>query len=157
MRRRYCLPASVVRASSLSKHHRRLGSMGKTIRRLSDAREASVRPMYVSVSFLFIAYFLSLFWLCWCTFLRFPFMFIVFFFLFGLLLSFLSLLVPPFPFKNVLHSTLVPSLAIVPPFPQQFLTFWRLFEFRSFILSDSPLCYQIRHDLLALQTNLPVC
>ena len=54
------LPASVG-ASSVGKHHRRLGSMGKTKRRLSDAREASVRPMYVSISFLFFACFLSLF------------------------------------------------------------------------------------------------
>jgi len=38
------LPTSVG-ASSMAKHHRRLGSMGKTKRRLSDAREASVRPM----------------------------------------------------------------------------------------------------------------
>jgi len=35
--------------------------MGKMKRRLSDAREASVRPMYVSVSFLFIACFLYFF------------------------------------------------------------------------------------------------
>ncbi|KIM43519.1 hypothetical protein M413DRAFT_382763 [Hebeloma cylindrosporum] len=43
-------------ASSVGKHHRRLGSM-KTKRRLSDAREASVRPMYV---FSFFSFFLSL-------------------------------------------------------------------------------------------------
>jgi hypothetical protein len=41
-----------VGATSVGKHHRRLGSMVKTKRRLSGAREASVRPMYVSVSFL---------------------------------------------------------------------------------------------------------
>ena len=32
-------------------HHRRLGFKGKPKRRLSDARQASVHPMYVSVSF----------------------------------------------------------------------------------------------------------
>jgi hypothetical protein len=52
------LPTSVG-ASSVGKHHRSLGSMGTMKRKLSDAREASVRPMYVPVSFLFIAYFLS--------------------------------------------------------------------------------------------------
>lgn len=49
------LPSSVG-TSSVGKHHRRLGSMGKTKRRLSDAREASVRPMYVFLSFPFLAF-----------------------------------------------------------------------------------------------------
>jgi hypothetical protein len=117
--------------SAVGKHHRRLGSMGKTKRRLSDAREASVRPMYVSLSLLFFACFLSLlpffFLLCWCIFPGFPFLFLVFFFTLdclSLVLSFLSLLVPPLPFKNVFRFTVVlrfyPRLHLS---PQQCLAF----------------------------------
>ena len=34
-------------STTTPKHHRRLGSTGKTRRRLSDAREACTRPLYV--------------------------------------------------------------------------------------------------------------
>ena len=43
------LPTTVW-TSSVGKHHFRLCSMGKTKRRLSDTREASVHPMYVFFS-----------------------------------------------------------------------------------------------------------
>ena len=49
------LPTSIG-ASSVGKHHCRLGSMGK-IKRMPERR---LRPLYVSVSLLFIAFFLSL-------------------------------------------------------------------------------------------------
>jgi hypothetical protein len=139
--------------------------MGKTIRRLSDAREASVCLVYVPVSLLTFFLSLSLFLVVLVHISSLSVhVYSRFFFpldCFSLVLSFFSLLVPPFPFKNVLHSTLVAHpfshLPLSPPFSRQYLTFWCLFDFRSFILSDSPLCYQIRHDLLALQTNLSVC
>jgi hypothetical protein len=96
-------------------------------------REASVRPMYVSVSFLFIACFLSL-----STFLV-MLMHVsslsvhgyVLSFSFGLLLSFLflvcffpclflSLFAPPSPFKNVLCSTVVLRISIRSPLSSTF-------------------------------------
>jgi hypothetical protein len=90
--------------------------MGKMKRRLSDVREASVRPMYVSVSFLFIACLLSLstFFLVMLVhvsslsvhgYILFFFLWIAFVLFFPCL--FLSLFAPPSPFKNVLCSTVV--------------------------------------------------
>ena len=85
--------------------------MGKTKRRLNEAREASVRPMYVSVSFL--ACFLSLS----------PF------------LSSISLLVLPAPFENVLSSAPVlrvstrsPLSSTSPPTIFGFLSFFFFFQ-----------------------------
>ena len=58
-----------VGGSSVAKHHRRLGFMGKMKRGL---RDASLRPMYVSVSFFGLLAFSS-FGMCWCMFLGFYF------------------------------------------------------------------------------------
>jgi hypothetical protein len=75
------LPASIG-VSSVGKHDCRLSSMEKTKRRLNDATEASVRPMYVSVSFLCLLSFpLSFFCVCCCMYIGFPFLFLVFLFL----------------------------------------------------------------------------
>ena len=57
------LPTSVG-ASSVGEHHLRLSSLGKTTRRLNDAREASVHPMYVSVSVSLLAFLTFLLFLC---------------------------------------------------------------------------------------------
>jgi len=80
--------------------------MVKTKRRLSDAREASLRPMYVSVSFLCFAFFLVDFsWLSVSV----PSLLDCL----SLVLSSLSLLVAPSPFKNVLRSTPVLRVSIL--------------------------------------------
>jgi hypothetical protein len=60
--------------------------MRKTKRRLSDAREAFVRPMYVSISLILFLSLSFFFFVCWCMFLGFPFLFLVLF-SFGLPLS----------------------------------------------------------------------
>jgi len=137
------IPPTNAAASSVSQHRRRLGSMGKTKRRPSGAREASASDVRFCF-FLFFASFLYLsllfgvcvFCVCWCIFLGFPFRFPVFVF-FGfpfpcLILSFLArfVLVPALPLKNVLRSTFGLPVSIFsplsPPFPPTmfgFLTF----------------------------------
>jgi len=140
-----------VGATSVGKHHRRLGFMVKTKRRLSDMREASVRPMYVSVvyvsvSFLVLPCFLSHFLLFFerrCMFLGFPFLFLVFV-LFGLrcpcfILAFLtySCIAIQECLALCSCSPCFYLLAIVSTFPPNNIWFSTLVDFRSFILCDS--------------------
>ena len=134
-----------VGASSVSRHHRRLGSMGKTKRRLSDAREASVCPMYVSVPLIFFTCFLSLS-LFFCVLVRVswlsvPVPSIVFFWI-----SFL-LFCPFFPFSFFHSHSRMFAAALVfrvsihslssPLSPPTMFGFCHSFDFRSFILSDA--------------------
>ena len=67
------VPPTSVETSSVGKHHCRLGSVGKTKRRLRDTREASLRLMYVSVSLVCLLSFpLSPFFsVCWRMFIGF--------------------------------------------------------------------------------------
>ena len=98
---------------------------------------------------------LSFFGVCWCMFLSFRFCSYSFFsldYFLALLLSSVSLLVPPPPFKNVLCSSVVLHVSIRLLFshlsPQQCLAFWHLFDFRSFILSD--LCCVTKFVMICL-------
>ena len=126
----------------MSKHHCVLSSTVKTKRRLSGAGEASVHPMYVSVSFLvlpaLLSFPLSFFFVRRRMFLGFPFLFLVFVF-FGLRCPCLILTCSCIAIQECLAlyscSPCFYLLAIVLTFPPNgFLTF---VDFRSFILSDS--------------------
>ena len=125
------LPTSVVGASSVGKHHRRLGSMGTMKRRLRDAKEGCVRCTFLFLFFSSLSFSLSFFFFVVLAHVSslsvrvysrsFPLD------CFSLFLSFLSLLIPPLPFKNVLHSTLVPHVfsrsSLSPPFPSTIFGF----------------------------------
>ena len=112
--------------------------MGK-MKRMPERR---LRPMYVSVSLLFIAFFLSLsLSTCFLVVLVHVSSLSVhgysLFFPFGLLLSFLSLFVPPSPFKNVLCSTVILRVSIRLPLFLPFLPTMFGFFFVWFGVIDS--------------------